>query len=461
MAIDLQKIYDRSPIFLQNLLCSLYGIKLYRERYSGVWLNYLKYLEGTQFLSKDELNNIQLSLLKAILENSIKFVPYYRDQLQLSINDVKSIDAFDVLQKLPVLDKKKLRELSDLFVSTQYKKSSLVKINTSGTTGTPLTIYVSKAARQKNYAFFTRSKQWAGLDNFGHSSVTMAGRTIVPSSQQSPPFWRKNFFLNNTLFSSYHISEKNLQAYVDELIKIKPQFIDSYPSSISCIADYCIINNIFDIRLKGVITSAETLFDHQREKIEKVFGCKVFDQYGSAEQVVFACQCEKGRYHINPEYGFLEVVDRNDNPVANGELGEFVCTGFINDAMPLIRYKIGDMGIVTDKQCECGRNFTVIEKIYGRNDDTLITPDGKYIGRLDPIFKGIKNTIKETQIVQEKRDLINIFVVRTGNYKEEHGNFIVDQLKKRMGGNIQYSIKYVDSIKRTKAGKFRSVICDI
>ena len=280
--------------------------------------------------------------------------------IHLTIIHIPNPMHINVIAENPIIDKSDLLQSPQNFISTYYSKKSLIKINTSGTTGTPLTIYVTPDARKMNYAFFARSKRWAGIDGF-EKSLTLAGRTIVPADQKQPCFWRKNLLFNNTLFSSYHLGEENFEHYVNAIRNINPVFIDSYPSSIAMIAEYMLRNNICDIRPRTIITSAETLFEHQRERIEKAFGCKLYDQYGSAEQVVFACQCEKGTYHINPEYGYVEVLNKNNEPVEAGQLGELVCTGFTNFAMPLIRYKIGDMATLTQKKCHCGRNFPVID----------------------------------------------------------------------------------------------------
>ncbi len=460
MALDLFSIYNNTPIYLQNVFCSIYGAKLFKERYSGKWKEYYNFLCRTQYLNPEEILNNQTIALKNILKHSINFVPYYKKNIDLKPNEIDSIKDIEFISELPIIEKKSIRESYKDFLSQKFNRSSLIRIGTSGTTGTPLTIYIAPDARKLNYAFFARSKKWAGIEGF-ERSITLAGRPIVPSSQNTPPFWRKNILFKNLLFSSYHISENNLKYYVSQIRKYKPVFIDSYPSSIYRIADYIIKNNIENIKLKAVITSAETLLEHQRDIIEKAFQCKVFDQYGSAEQVVFACQCSKGSYHINPEYGYLEVVDKNNCKVKNGEIGEFVCTGFTNFAMPFIRYKIGDKGIITNESCSCGNNFPIIKQIVGRNDDILITPDRKYIGRLDPIFKGVDSSIKETQIIQERLDYIVIKLVKTSNYKDKHGQFIINELQKRMGYNINFSIQYVNSIPLTKSGKFRAVICKI
>lgn len=427
------------------------------ERYAPPWKRYYNYLINTQSMSNEEIDRMQISLLKGLISHAIDYVPHYQQTIQLKKEDLRRFDSMNMLEYLPILEKSEFRESAETFISNYYDKAKLIKISTSGTTGTPLTIYTSREARKMNYAFFERSKFWAGIKRL-ERSITFAGRAIVPAQQKDPPFWRVNVLFNNTLFSSYHLSNKNLPYYVDRIRKIQPHFIDSYPSSIGIIARYIIDNNICDIKPKAIITSSETLFDAEREEIEKAFGCRVYDQYGSAEQVTFACQCTKGAYHINPEYGFVEVLDKNNRPLEKGMLGEFACTGFINRAMPLIRYKIGDMGILSDRKCDCGCNFPLVERICGRTDDILITPSGKYVGRLDPVFKGVGHTIKEAQIIQEKLDLITILVVKAPGYTDKDGESIIKELKKRMGPAMSYAIRLVDSIPRTKTGKSRAVI---
>ena len=408
-------------------------------------------------MSNEEIDRMQTSLLKGLISHTIDYVPHYQKAIHIRREDLRQFDSMEMLNYLPILEKSEVRESAETFVSNYFDRAKLIKISTSGTTGTPLTIYTSREARKRNYAFFERSKLWASIKGF-ERSITFAGRTIVPAQQEKPPFWRSNILFNNTLFSSYHLSRKNLPCYVDRIKRIRPSFIDSYPSSISVIATHIIENNICDIKPKAIITSSETLLDGEREKIEKAFGCRVYDQYGSAEQVVFACQCKEGAYHINPEYGFVEVLDRNNKPLEKGMLGEFACTGFVNRAMPLIRYKIGDMGILSDRKCDCGCNFPLIERICGRTDDILVTPAGKYVGRLDPVFKGVSHTIKEAQIIQEKLDLITILIVKATGYVDKDGEHIIKELDKRMGPGMHYTIRFVNSIPKTETGKFRAVI---
>jgi len=454
----IEKIYFLSPVIIQNLLISLYGYKLYRERYIGNHDSDLDELLDSQWLSKKTIEKNDNDKFLEFFQYAIKHVPYYKNLVEEGkINPLEIKSILDI-EKLPILSKEDVRKNADLLISDEYDINDLIVINTSGTTGKTLNIYISREARRYAYAFFSRFKKWAKLYK-GKNNITFAGRTII-SPDARPPFWRKNLISNNYLFSSYHLTEKNFSHYIDGLNKVKPHYIDSYPSAIYTLAKYIKKNNLSIFQPKAIITSSETLLDSHRELIEDVFQCPIFDQYGSAEQVVFVSQCEAGSYHIHPEFGHIEVIDDEGKAVSPGETGKFICTGYTNLAMPLIRYDIGDTGILSDKSCSCGRNFPVVKKIIGRTDDILIMADGREVGRLDPVFKGLKS-IKEAQIIQQDYTHITLNIVPDDGFNKKDGQAIVSELKKRLGEGVYIDIKIVDEIERTRSGKFRSVISKV
>ena len=207
---------------------------------------------------------------------------------------------------------------------------------------------------------------------------------------------------------------------------------------------------------KAITTSAETLFTEQRELIETVFGVPIFDQYGSAEMCVFIGQCRKGKYHINMDYGHVEFIKNNGEVAKKGEEARIICTGVINEAMPFIRYNIGDTCIYSIKKCDCGNPFPAIDKIEGRIDDTIYTPDGRNIGRLSPVLKGFP--VKEAQYVQKDVDSIIVRIVKDDGFTQEIEKEIINQLKYRLGDKILFKFEYLKSIKREKGGKFKYVI---
>lgn len=446
-------IYDKSPLFLQNLIISAYGISIYRSRYSGNHDQYFSKLMKEQYLSQEEIRDNTNKRLRNIIAYSYKNIPYYKNlfnKYNLRPEDIKTTDD---ITKIPILEKETVRTQPEELISRLYNKKKLLCINTSGTTGKTMKIYVDKDSRRFGYAFYTRLKKWAKIEN--GKNITFAGRVFIPSRQRHKIFWRYNAIMNNYLFSSYHISEENIPYYIEKMNEIEPEFIDSYPSSIYNIARFALQKGLYIHSPKAIITSSETLLDHQREIILKAFNAPIFDQYGSAEQVLFISQCEYGTYHIHPEFGFVEAIKNN-----NEEAGEVIATGFTNKVMPLIRYRIGDTAIMGEERCECKRNFPVIKKIIGRVDDMIITPEGNYVGRLDPIFKGL-STIKHAQIVQEKLDQIVVNIVPAEDYHNNDGQVIVKELKKRLGEKMHISINIVSDIPLTKAGKFRSVVSHV
>ncbi|HEX7595846.1 MAG TPA: hypothetical protein VF387_05800, partial [Gemmatimonadaceae bacterium] len=293
-------------------------------------------------------------------------VPFYRAR------GLEPIDFSSVaqLREIPLLSKAEVQRGGRSLVSDRYREQRLTEVHTGGTTGKPLAIYCDRATLQRNYAFFTRFKEWAGITD-GARIATFAGRTLVPPDGRAP-YWRHNRAANTLLFSSYHIGRTTLPAYVDALSSFGPALIDTYPSSIEPIARHVLAHNVTDIRPTAVITSSETLFPATRELVEKAFACKVFDHYGGAEMAALIAQCEIGTYHVAPEFGIIEVISEG-LPVAAGVRGEIVATGFINPVMPLIRYATGDYAVLGNGACPCGRVGQTIEQIEGRMDDVIVT----------------------------------------------------------------------------------------
>jgi phenylacetate-CoA ligase len=455
----LETLYASAPICVQNLALSCYGGYLNHLRYGSVQRAHFQSLLKTQWATSSEIEEAQNRSLLSLMKHVFDHVPFYRElyaQYGIQLSDIQNTGD---LGKLPIVTKEMVRGNVHRFMPDTMKKSDLVSLSTSGTTGTPLSLFFEKSAIQKNYAFFARALDWGGVQ-IGDRSATFAGRTIVSASQAGPPYWRVNAVQNNTLFSSYHLSRENFPFYVDKLNSLRPRFIDSYPSALYVLAQYIDERKEpCEVRPKAIFTSSETLLPHQREIIQRVFESTIYDQYGSAEMAAFICQCERGSYHVNPEFGIVEVL-RDHRLIEEGS-GELVCTGFLNYAVPLIRYKIGDSVTVSRKSCLCGRQFPVVDAIEGRTDDFIVTPEGKLVGRLDPIFKGMSSSIREAQIVQDASGQLTLKIVKSDAGASDltsEINGLIKELRKRLGELINVRVEYLDAIPRERNGKFRSVI---
>lgn len=444
-----QRAYFSMPPWAQSGVLSTYGLRLRLLRYGPYHRRVLRDLLHTQWMSETDVRRFQLQRLNAVLKQAATTVPFYRAR-RLPAHLARLGD----LRALPLLEKHDVRTAGDDLLSS-VRKGPLVEIHTGGTTGMPLNIRCDRATLQRNYAYFERLLKWAGIPPRPRVA-TFAGRTFIRPEQSTPPYWRTNLASNALLMSSYHLSPSTIDSYIERLREFKPQLIDSYPSSIEPIARRIVALGITAIRPGAVVTSSETLFPETRALLEQAFGCAVFDYYGAAEMAALITQCERGSYHVNPEFGIVEIL-RDGEPVGPGETGEIVATGFINPVMPLIRYRTGDLAVPGARGCACGRAFPVLDRIIGRLDDVIVTPDGRRIGRLDPIFKAVAS-LAETRIIQDAADHLTVEVVVQGEFSAAERHTLVRELANRLGPTMRIDLVDVASIPRAASGKLRTVV---
>jgi phenylacetate-CoA ligase len=442
------ELYFASPIWLQNLLVSAYGYRLNWLRYGRTQQRLLKELEGTEFASAEYISSLQLAQLQHALHHARATVPLYANR-----GIPQTIHSVDELEGIPVLQKGELQQ-ERAFVTSRLFTGKLHEVHTGGTTGKPLTIYCTREVLSRNYAFFARFRRSVGTP-VGVRAAVFAGRTIVSPGQVRPPFWRWNRPANTMLFSSYHIGHHTAAAYARRLAALAPQVIDSYPSALEPIARYLVQHPEISVRPRAVITSSETLFTEVRQLFEAAFGCDVYDHYGAAEMAALITQCRAGSYHVNPEFGLIEII-KDGKRVVPGDVGEIVATGFINPVMPLIRYATGDLATFREGKCQCGRHSPMIEQLVGRLDDVVTTPDGRIVGRLDPIFKAV-SSIEEAQIIQDRSDRVRVQLVAV-ELNEQDSDRLKVELQMRLGPNMRIDIERVSEIPRTERGKLRTVV---
>jgi phenylacetate-CoA ligase len=447
-------LYYRLPVFLQELALSAYGASLRVRRYGGSHERLVRALMINGTGTGEEVQRKQLGLLHATLHHAQHTVPYYR-----SLGLAKSAPALDVgtaLEGWPMLTKSNVQQAGAAMLSDLHRDARLTQIHTGGTTGRAMSVWATADTLRQNYGFFERFKRWSGVEA-GARVATFAGRPIVPPDDLRGPFWRRNYAANQLLLSSYHIGTTTLDRYIDALEQFAPSLIDSYPSSIEPIARRIVQRGGTRVRPKAVITSSETLMPEVRAIIETAFGCQVFDHYGSAEMVAFITQCSLGGYHANPDYGVLEILDAQGRPAAPNEEGEIVATGFINPAMPLVRYRMGDLARWAPSPCPCGLPFPTLSAIVGRMDDVILTPDGRRVGRLDPIFKAVA-TLHEARVVQETIDTVRLEVVALDGFRDIDRDALIHELRVRLGASVRIEFARVDAIPRTAGGKLRTVV---
>ena len=242
----LDKVYKSSPVLFQNIMVSTYGYIILRQRYKGASEKYVTELEKSQWFSLDKLKEIQMDRLKKMLKHAYANVPYYRNlfnSIGLIPDQIKTIED---LKKLPPIDKSIVRKHLRQFIPTNIGKDKLIAINTGGTTGTPLTVYMTKDAIQHLFAWSeARIKHWAGVKSGDKlASFLHSGDVLVPINQKKPPFWRWNRAYNQLLFSVFHMSENNLKYYVEKYNRFRPQIVQGYVTAVHIFAKYILTHQL-------------------------------------------------------------------------------------------------------------------------------------------------------------------------------------------------------------------------
>lgn len=459
--INSEEIYLRSPRFLQNILFNIYACKITGQKFQKDFHSKLEELEESQSYSLSELQALQGERLRVLIKHCYDNVPYYRklfDKIKLRPADLKNIED---LHRIPVLTREQVKANFSSLTARNIPKSRTLIRNTSGTTGSPMFFLVDKKSYSTNRAYTWRYWNWAGFGR-GDKRITLQGRRIIRRERTKPPFWMYNRWDKQLFFSSYHLSEEFLPHFAERLIEFGPEAIDAYPSAVYVLAKYMDDNDLVH-EMKAVFTSSETLYPMQREVIERVFKCKVFDKYGLSEMFFVGTECERHQgLHVNMEYAAVEVLDRRGEPVPPGTEGRIVCTGLENLSMPLLRYDCGDIGAILPDSCPCGRGFPLMAPITTKAEDQILTPDGRYISGslLTFPFKPMKN-ISKSRIVQDDTRGIRVQIVKTDSYSGEDSRVLVEGLAKCLGSEMEITLEFVDDIERTKNGKYRWVISNV
>ncbi|MBP6799631.1 MAG: phenylacetate--CoA ligase family protein [Zoogloea sp.] len=407
----------------------------------------------SQWLAPERWQALQLEEARSLALHAARRVPYYRELFGRLGVDPLTWRSLDDLHALPELSRDDVIEAGASLLA-EGGPWLRFKGSTSGTTGRAMLGWRDRASIAVEQAFVERQAAWAGYRP-GERRAWLRGDPVVPAHQSDGPLWRLNRAENMLMLSSYHLSPGNGAAYIEALERFDPVLLQAYPSSISYLARWLEEHDRVyrGPSLRGIVTSSETLSPADRQVITERFGCRVFDWYGAFERVAAIGTCEHGNYHVLEDYGCVEFEPNGDG-TAN-----LIGTGFGNRSMPLIRYRADDVVVPADPgyRCPCGRSFRVVERVLGRVDDVIRTPDGRHVVMLDWIFAGLFG-LMEAQVVQEKLDEVRIRIVAGGEFGFADEQALLARALERLGPRVRIRIERVAQIERTRNGKFRQII---
>jgi len=410
-------------------------------------------LRSHALLDQQGMALLQLKLLHASLQRAIKVLPYYAH-----IDSKFSVDeTLQVLQReFPIIDKQVLLANRQTLYPNGGKAKPWFSIGkTSGTTGTPLSVFRSPMSVLYEMAFVKRHWEWNGFVA-GMRSAVLRGDMVVPQAQSAPPFWFYNRHDRQLLISSRHLKEQYMAAICDRLEAYAPAMLQAYPSTAFTLASYLQRQQRY-LSIPLVFTSSEPLYAHQRLLIEERFNARVSDMYGMAERVAFVTACERGSMHVNADYSHVEIVDEQGQPTT--DYGYVVGTTLNNLAMPLVRYRLSDRTRWKAGHCACGRPFAMLEEITGKYEDAIYGSDGQPVSPsvLTFAFKGIDHIIK-SQVAQVGEGRWQIRVVPAPGFSEVQRSALIDNIRNFVDSDIIVEITLTSDIPNTSAAKFRWVV---
>lgn len=451
-----EKIYKKSPIWFQNMMISIYGKKLAKIRYSGIYHQELERLKKRSLLNYREQKNIQNELFLKFLNYTLKYSPFYKDFYKNI--DLKKIKSVDDIHLLPILDKETLRQNIKKIYTTE--KAPFGYSMTGGTTGKSLVVKMLHIDSQRRMAYLDWFKSIYGFTMTKDKHARFNGKDIIPLGQKSKVFWRDNKAINQRIYSSFYTSEDNIRYYVDNLNQYQPLELDGFCSTMYEIAKYMKRNEIEPTFTPlAIFPTSETVMPFHRELLEEVFGCKVRDQYASSEGAPFIIEFPDDYMHECLDTGVFEHIKTDQGT-------KLIVTSFTTHGTPLIRYDIGDniLECSEDDQPDINIGFPAIKGIDGREADSLYSLERGIISNanMSNVIKHLPNSIINIQFVQNTNNHILIkIVVDKNRYNKESEKHIFEEMLIRFGEKMIFDIEYVDKIERTKGGKYRMIINNI
>jgi phenylacetate-CoA ligase len=418
-------------------------------------------LRQTQFDDPEIIRQRQWNALQQMVDHAWATVPFYRAQLAHAGLSPQKVRSFEDYRAVPVLTKTDIRAAGPRLLSELYDRDRLCRKTTSGSTGVALEIFVDEESAQWKRACTLRSDEWSGWRR-GEPVAKLWGN---PDYLQRG--WRgrfRNAVLDRARYlDTLKMDVAALAAFARSLQRRRASLLFGHAHSVYLFADYLASQRIDDIRPRGIITTAMVLHDWQRRRIEQVFRCPVTNRYGCEEVSLIACECERHNgLHINADSVYVEIL-RDGRPARPGEAGSVVVTDLTNRAMPLLRYQVGDVAVINERRCSCGRGLPLLKRLEGREADYVVTAEGELISgiSLTENFALQVPGLAQLQIIQETVRRFVFRIVAGPEFGARSLDRIDSLVRERFGADVEYACEYVSQIPQEPSGKYRFCISKV
>ena len=419
---------------------------------------YLRQLERSQWDSPEVVRARQLTAVQAQLRHAFATVPYYRRAWAAAGVHPDDVTSLDDLRHFPVLTKADIRAHAAELFSEAYRGRTVRTKTTSGSTGVPLAIKLDEPGAQWKSACTIRADQWSGY-RLGQRVAKVWGN---PEYRHFGLRGRiTNALVDRAIYlDTIGLTEGRIKAFAADLRRHKPGLLFGHAHSLYLLACALKKGGIDDIRPNGIVSTAMPLHDYQRKVIEDVFGVPATNRYGCEEVSLIACQCEKSQgMHVAAESVYTEIQPR----AGAQDSGPLLLTDLSNFAMPLIRYKVGDVVTMSGKPCSCGRGLPCLETVEGRDADYVVTPTGALISgiSLTENFAVLIRGAAQVQLIQETVTHLRVRMVTDDRFTDASRAQVAKLVADTFGPTVRHDLELVDAIPQEPSGKYRFCVSKV
>lgn len=417
-------------------------------------------LERSQWLAPEELRALQLANLRRFLGDIGRHVPYYRElftNLAFRPDELRSLAD---LQRLPLLTKPLIREHSEALKAEDA--GPLKRFNTGGSSGEPLVFFMGKDRVSHDVAAKWRATRWWGVD-IGDKELVVWGSPVELGAQDKVRLLR-DALMRSELLPAFDMGPAKLDGYIAKIRDYRPAMLFGYPSALSRIAERAreTGQRLDGLGIKVVFVTSERLYDEQRELIAETFAAPVANGYGGRDAGFIAHQCPQGGMHLSAEDILVETVDADGQSTPAGVAGEVVVTHMGTRDFPFVRYRTGDVALLSERRCACGRGLPLLEEIQGRTTDFITAADGTVMHGLALIYvlRDLPG-VKHFKIVQHSLTQTEVLLVAGPSFDGAQERLVIDGFRARLGAEVQITLQRLDTIPPEKSGKHRYVVSHI
>lgn len=446
-------LYTRLPTLGQHAAVSAYGVYWRWLRFGSGYSQYVNDYRQRSNFTREQWRAWQGKRLSEVMQAAAN-AHYYKT---LWTTSEKRAALAGRLEDLPVLEKEPLRVDPRAFIRQDMNTRGTLTFSTSGSTGTPIVTYWTRPELRRSLAVReARSAGWARV-SFTMPRATFSGRIAEPNADSRGPFYRYNLAESQVYLSAFHLRPDTAGLYVAALRRHRVRWLTGYAVSFYLLARMILEQRLQVPPLEAVITTSEKLTPEMRTVMETAYGCRVYEEYSTVENALFASECESGRLHLSPDVAIVEILRPDGTLCALDEEGEVVTTCLMRDYQPLIRYRLGDVAALSSSLCECGRAMPILREVVGRIEDVVVGPDGRQMVRFHGLFTDQPH-VREGQVIQETLNRIRVKIVPTEDYNPATAEEIIRRVRQRLGSAVEVVVEPVNQIARTATGKFQAVV---